>query len=129
MPTERDIQTKLGAWVKAKWKETAVFEFKVTKDKSIPFDAVKPHQVAALLAANSETGLYFKIPDAMYGYNPFDAFFVRAVSAYVVIMFYRRGQKDFYMIKIEDWIRESKNSKRKSLTEERASSIGIKFVL
>ncbi len=118
---EKDFQTKFKHWIQHH-KLTGAYELKLTHKSSIPFTAVAPHQVSALQKTYSG-GVYYKIPDVGYDQKPFDCFYLEA-SAYVVIMFYKRGQKDFYMIHITDWLREIKISKRKSLTEERVKQIG-----
>ena len=126
---ERDFQVVFGHWLRARWHGTGVFELKLTKTGSLPFSAVKTHQEAALLAANEAgRGLYFKIPDAGY-INPFDCIFLRETPAFVVVRFYKRGGKVFYMIPIGAWIQKKNSSKRKSLTENEAINIGIRCEL
>lgn len=105
-----------------------VFELKISKGKSIRFDAVKEHQRKALLAVSSTKGLYHKIadPPVFYGMRtrfnakrPFDCFFVREQDAYVVVMFYEpRVKKNVYYVRIEDWIRAEDLSPKKSITEK-----------
>ena len=119
---EKDFQVRFNKWCKYYVKKTSVFELKITQTNSIPFAAVKEHQASALHIAK-HSALVYKIPDAGYQ-NPFDSLIIRSADAYVVIMFYSRGEKIFYMIDIDDWIIEQKNSPRKSLTRERAASIG-----
>ncbi len=101
---------------------------KLTKGKSLPFDAVQPHQVTALF--NAKNGkLVYKISDESYGQKPFDSFMLVGTPAWVVIMFYARGQKTFYMIDIDMWMNEEKMSERKSITEARAKEIGMECEL
>ncbi len=112
-------------WIKEKYKRTACFELKQTETGSLPFSAVKDHQIQALLAASGK-GLVFKIPDGSFTQSPFDTFSLFNVSAYVVIKY----PESFEIITIDNFIYERDRSKRKSLTYERAkaiSSISIKL--
>lgn len=120
---EADFQTKFNKWLKHKHQKTGAFELKLTKEKSLPFSAVAPHQKAALHMAHRGK-LIYKIPDESYSQKPFDCFMMEEVDAYVVVMFYKRGQKKFYMIPIVNWITEEFSSTRKSITEEDAQRIG-----
>lgn len=119
---EKDFQTTFNHWIAGRSHESAAFELKLTKEKSLPFSRLEEHQKRALYLAKHQE-IIFKIPDAGYQ-NPFDSFLLKGVKAYVVVMFYERGQKEFFMIDIDDWINEEKTSKRKSLTPERAREIG-----
>lgn len=113
--------------------ESEVWELKFTKQRSIRFDAVQDHQIEGLLEAKKH-GLYHKISDQPWGYNPkfrftskkpFDCLFVKDVNSYVLLWFYKpRQPKVFIKIDIDTFIRERDNSDRKSLTEERAMEIG-----
>lgn len=121
---ERDFQTLLNHWFKSIFYKTAAFELKVTPTNSLPFSAVKDHQEAALYAAK-HANLFVKIPD-LGNKNPCDAIGLVMVPAYVVVMFRSKdaGQKEFFLIEIDTWLREKEFSSRKSLTEERAREIG-----
>jgi len=109
-----------------------VFEVKLSKTKSIRYDAVKPHQVKGLLSAKKK-GLYHKLSDfPMFAgsktrFNrekPFDFFYLKDTPAYVVICFYEpRVKKICYYIDIEDWIFASDMSDKKSITEEEVEQI------
>lgn len=118
---ERHFQIRFNKWLKYNWKQTAVFELKLVKGKSMPFSVVKEHQLAALRIAGS--GLVYKIADDSQGTKPFDCFKIIKAPGYVVIMFYRRGQKEFVMIEVSNFIKEKEKSIRKSLTEKRAKDI------
>lgn len=124
---EKDFQIKFGHWVKAFWKESGVFELKLAKGFLMPFDAVADHQIAALLATKKDS-LFFKLPDCGYQ-NPFDCMFLKEISAYVVVMFYKPGQKEFIMIDAEVFLLEKQRSQRKSLLESRAKEIGFVYSL
>lgn len=124
---EKDFQTDFSKWVKNIWGMTGAFELKVATGSSLPFSAVKEHQVAALWMAHMK-GLGYKIPDDSIGQKPFDYFFLAGIDAWVVVMFRSRdrGQKEFFMIPIFIWMQEDRDSERRSLTEERARMIGVR---
>ena len=124
---ERDITTRIMHWLRARHKMTGAFEIKITHGKSLPFSALAPHQADALRIANNGVFCH-KIADMGY-FNPLDAFCLVSVPAFVVVMFYKRGQKEFFMIPIKNWISEELECKRKSLTPERAAVIGIRCEL
>ncbi len=119
---EADCQTYFNKWVKNVYKKTAVFELKQTQGDSIPFSDVVPHQIAALEQVRNGT-FVFKIPDAGFQ-NPFDSFCMTKMPAYVVFFY----PKAFYLISINTFLLEKERSKRKSLTEKRASEISVKTV-
>lgn len=74
-------------------------------------------------AKNNKIG--YKLPDTGYSQKPFD-FFGYKGPAYVVIMYYQKGVKHFYLIDIDVWIEERDKSTRKSLVEARAKEIGVR---
>lgn len=122
--TERDFTTKFNRWLKYNWKSSAVFELKICKEKSIPFNAVQPHQLANLSIAKKGI-LPYKIDDSSIGQKPFDIVCMNKVPAYVVIFFYqKRGDNEFVVIDVDHFIDEMETSERKSLTKERAIEIG-----
>ena len=122
---EKDFQTKFNKWLKYNWNMTSAFELKMVKGKSMPFNAVKEHQIIALRLVGSK--LVYKIADDSRGTKPFDCFMLVNSPGYIVIMFYKRGQKEFIIIEISNFIKEMKTSKRKSLTEKRAKEICYKI--
>lgn len=103
------------------------FELKITKLGYLNFDRVKPHQIRNLRLAKKR--LIWKIPDDSRGEKPFDCFQLRNAEAYIVIMYYKRGQKEFVVIEVDTFVNEKETSTRKSLTEERAKEIGIICIL
>ena len=125
---EKDFQTDFNKWCKHVFRETAVFELKVA-DTSLPFSDVQEHQENALYNAH-HGHIVFKIPDSGYQ-NPFDSLMMVRVPAYIVVMFHakHRGQKEFFMIGIDEWLHEKQSSERKSLTPERAGQIGVAYSL
>lgn len=109
-----------------KWLEskgmTGVFEIKYSTGESLPFDAVKEHQVWNLLKVRHQTFVY-KIPD-LGEKAPFDMFSMKEMPAYVVIKY----PKFFCLITIDAWCNESKISKRRSLTSSRAKDIAFLII-
>lgn len=106
-------------WLRANPMASSAFELKQTTTSSIPFDAVQPHQLDALLAVKTKGGLLYKAPDDSAGVKPFDLFYLSNAYAWVVIKY----PAVFHMIAVETFILEKKRSKRKSLTQQRASEI------
>jgi len=113
--------------------ESEVHELKFTRTGRLSFDAVKEHQISALLEA-SETFLYHKITDQTWGTNPkhrftfkkpFDSFCVVGVKAYVVMWFYiPRTKKKFIKMTIKKFLELQRTLPRKSLTEKIAKEYG-----
>lgn len=130
---ESDMQTLFGKYIRTKKPpKSAVFELKICKGTSIPFDALRPHQVAAL--SQISQGFFHKLIDPPIFENmqtrfnaprPFDCFYLKDVEAFVVIWFYHERQpKKFIFIPIKKFLLEKETSSRKSLTEVRAREIG-----
>lgn len=128
MTCEADFQTKFTKWKKYNKKCSALFELKFTKENSIAFSRLEPHQESALLHAKHQE-ICYKMPDDNFAQKPSDMFCIYKGGGYVVIMFYKIGVKHFYIIDIDDWIKERESSDRKSLLEERAQIIGERFQL
>lgn len=125
---EATFQSKFSRWLKYEWPHmTAVFELKFTDGKSIPFKAVKEHQRAALHMAG--TRLIYKIPDVGPDQKPMDCFIICESPGFVVVQFYKRSCKTFYVIGISDFEKAERTCGRKSLTEpmakEMACMIGV----
>ena len=114
---EARLTTNFLKWASVNFRKTCAFEIKQTQGKSLPFSALAEHQKRALLIAKH--GFFkHKIVDAGWE-NPFDAFSLFQVPAYVVVFFGR----NFYMIDIDVFMQEKEISKRKSLTEETAKKL------
>ena len=107
---------KFKPWCEKQGK-TFAFEIKYAKKDYLNFNEVKPHQVANLLKVRHET-FYHKIPD-MGDKNPFDGISLTQQPAYVVIKY----PTTVAIIPIDVFVLESKRSKRRSLTAERAMEI------
>ena len=123
---EKDIQTIFRDHNQV----MGVFELKLCKGTSLPFDAVKEHQRQALSQVSTDTGLFFKIPDSpiftgtkmrFTALKPFDCFHLAQIPAYVVICFYQpRKYKRFYYITIQAFLELEQEVYRKSITMDMA---------
>lgn len=131
---EKDMYPLMKKYVQAHLPETTeVYELKICKGTSLPFNALAPHQEEALLKAY-QGGFYYRIADIPWGRDssfrftppkPFDSIAIVRVQSFVVVWFYHPGQKKvFIKIPIETFIKERETSTRKSLTEDRAKEIG-----
>jgi hypothetical protein len=128
MKYESDFQTQFSKWKKYNHKCSSLYELKFTKTNSINFNRLEKHQELALLKAKYDE-VCFKPPDNDFLQKPCDVLCVYKGGGYVVVMFYKPKVKHFYIIDIEDWIKEKNISKRKSLIENRANIIGKKHQL
>jgi len=121
---EAKLTTQFLKWCKAYKPETFVFEAKYSKNGVISYDSVKEHQEHALLVANHDH-LIYKISDDSYGQKPMDGFSVSKVPALIILFF----GKDFFMIKIDDWMTMKQNSNRRSITKEECERLFKKYNL
>lgn len=112
-------------WLKAHpMPVSAAFELKQTTLNMIPFSVVEEHQIEALRAVQTESGLLYKAPDDSRGYKPFDLFYLRRSPGFVVIKF----RAEFCIISVDAFTLERGSSERKSLTVARAREIAVKTV-
>ena len=74
-------------WFMKNHPSSVALEIKNTATNSIPFSAVKPHQMKALLAVKSKQGMSYKSPDSSHVRLPFDSFVLKDTEAYVVACF------------------------------------------
>lgn len=102
---------------------SAAFELKQTQTDSLPFSDVQEHQLLALKAAEGE-GILYKAPDDSRGVKPFDFFYLRFATSYIVI----RYPHCFVLILVRVFIHESVLSARKSLTVKRARDLATVVV-
>ena len=87
---EADITPKILAWFRKNHKQSCAIEIKASTGDTIPRSALAPHQRAALLAAMGQ-GITHKLSDEARRRQPFDAFMLAGVEAYVVCAFTKRG--------------------------------------
>lgn len=106
-------------------KESAAYELKMTKLKSIAFNHLETHQEKWLLKV--ETGALIRLPDGVGGLmaqQPFDMLYLKTPLAFVGVCWYKkRKPKVIHFIHIKKWIAERETCDRKSLTEARAIEI------
>lgn len=123
---------------KDKNKKFGIFELKLCKGTSMPFDHVADHQIEALLAVSCEEGLYHKISDSPVSWGgqrftkpkPFDCFVLSNIPAYVVICWYEpRRKKAFHYIPIRKFIEKRNSAGRKSITEQMSAEIAEDVLL
>ena len=133
---EKHMQSIFGKYLKAHLpQQNEVYELKMTSGTSIPFKAVREHQVENLRVAE-EKDFYHKIADQPVSYGigskyrftipkPFDCLSMTKSKAYVVVWFYKpRKEKVFIKMRIKDFLEMKKYAKRKSFTEEMALQAG-----
>lgn len=109
-------------WLKANPMPSAAFELKYSQTDALLYhgpSSVKPHQVDALLACQTKTGLLYKPPDDSRGVKPCDLLLVANAIGYVVICY----PEQFSIIPVESYLFEKENSVRRSLTSKRAEEI------
>lgn len=124
---EAQFAVKFSHWAKANWPvETspAYFEYKVSRTTSLPFSEVSEKQYNNLQIRR----FYFKFSDYDRMGTPFDAVFFCG-AGYVVIQYYRPGNKEFFIIPVNTLLLEKETSNRKSLTEERARELSGSYFL
>lgn len=99
---EAEITPKVLQYFRENYKGSCALEIKATLRRTIPKSALESHQEAALYAAASGT-LAHKISDAGHVRNPFDAFVLSGVPAYVVACFLHADDRIALAIPIEKW--------------------------
>jgi len=114
---EASFQTIFNQYLRVK-KLYGHFELKQTTGNSISFNAVKQHQVDGLMSG-SLSPFVWKYSDEDQREKPFDCSCIPPIQGYVVIKY----PGIFYIIRVQDFIIESRRSERKSLTSDRAKEI------
>jgi hypothetical protein len=114
----------------------AVYELKLEKGKSMPFNKVAEHQLIALKQAK-DGGLFHKLTDMPHfagmkarfdRKKGFDCLTIKG-EAYIGICFYEpRKPKEVILIDVDDFIREKNISHRKSLTKGLATAISTRII-
>lgn len=122
---EAKFQILFRHWLRANPMPSSAFELKQTTKNSILFSCVQEHQLMGLIAATQTTGLSYKLPDDSRGIKPFDMVHLALAYAYIVIKY----PNLFVMIPVEVFIKEKKNSVKKSLSVDKAIDIAWKVVL
>ena len=102
--------------------ETCPFEVKSTRGANVFYlREIRSHQMTSLLACNTDVGFKWKIPDAGWGFLPFDYIYFKNTQGYFVIAFPRMA----YWIRAEllHFIIESGKT---SISEEMADELCAK---
>jgi len=117
MKREAQFTTRFRKWLQSREDSphAAAYEIKVTTDSSIPFSAVKEHQIGAL--EQVKHGMFSqKIPDAGWQ-NPFDLYVLCKQEAYVVVAFLTpRKPSQVWIIDIDFFLHMQELEERKSMT-------------
>ena len=120
--------TRLQKWVKYNMKFTFGWEAKVVdtdqKNRLNYKDCIPKHQLSNLRLCGSQ--FIYKISDADQTEKPFDGISIAESPGYFFIYFYRRANKEFFVIELTK-IQNEINSGSKSLTEDRAREIAYKI--
>ena len=112
---ESDFQNLICKYIKNNYPDipTHIGEAKVSKGRTINFNAFQPQQLPSLHKA-ATTGLYFKLTDASLGSKPADYIFIR--GGYVALMFEIDKQQELaYLVDILK-VMALKDSGAKSIT-------------
>ena len=113
----------LRHWLKANPRYTCSIETKDSGEKdSIPFSAITQSQIDWALAINSDKGVLLRVQAVAKGMP--DYIYMRNEPAYFILKF----PNSFSIISVGTFLLEKERSKRKSLTELRASEISIKTI-
>lgn len=118
---EADFGLFFRNWLRNNPQCSGAFELKQC-DEYLPFSDVRDHQISALLSAKY-SGLLWKIADDSRGVKPFDYFYLRDSSAYIVVKY--NNANFFCLIDVNVFILEKAKSRRRSLTALRASEIAF----
>ena len=126
---EAQFTTKFQKWLKHNhWGLSFPCEAKRVKDGCrLNFKSdIKDHQIECLYLAKHKQ-LVHKISDLdQLSFKPFDGFLFTDSPAYFIVYWYRKGNKEFFIIDIDAIINEI-NDGMKSLTEDRAREIAYKI--
>ena len=103
------------------------WEAKFTRTERIAFSSLAAHQEANLLKAEQVFG--HKLPDSGIGQKPWDGFVLYRAKAVFIAIYYSPRATEVYEIGIRDFVNEKYTSTEKSLTKERAHSLGTRLLL
>lgn len=119
--TEADFQRNFTKWAKHHIHTNTACELKLVRSERMPLSAIADHQWICLKNAKSHN-LVYKIPDVGLSPKPFDCFVMSGAEAYFVIMFYSRGEKEFYFVDVDVLFRHMENG-AKSVTRDDVRSL------
>lgn len=88
---EAKCTPKVLQWFRDNYKGNCAIEIKATDTGSIHKSVLKEHQYQALMDAQGERGIVYKIADSSRRQLPFDAFKLQNTPAFVVACFTNNG--------------------------------------
>lgn len=127
---EAKFTTKLIKWIKNRWGNMpdCGIEVKVTEKGSYPYSQLirQNHQLMNCNTCKHKVFVY-KISDEDRREKPLDIVVINKSAGYYIFQFWttKRGQKEFFIIDIDDLRHEIKTSKRRSLNELTARDICV----
>lgn len=125
---EAEFTTRFRKWLLHRWPNgTGHFEVKVARTDALSFSEVSLKQETNLRIAKKKFVHKFSDFDRMG--TPFDLVYTEGGGSYIVINYYNVDKDVFYIIEIGEWLEEKIQSKRRSLTFNRAREIGITYKL
>lgn len=124
---ERDYYARITAYYERTATNSIAWEAKLTKSGRLPFAALAPHQEEKLLKAERVHGE--KLPDIGLARKSFDGFVLYQATSVVVLIYYLKSSTDIFEIPIRSFVSEKYTSKEKSLTKERAATVGSRIYL
>lgn len=122
--TERDYYPAINKYYLSnmqKYKNTIVWEAKITKTNTLSLNCLADHQEEKLLEA--ERAMAHKIADVGRAKKPFDGIVVYKATSIVVAIFYKPRATVVYEIYARDFLKEKYTSGKKSITKERAEEL------
>lgn len=117
---ESDFQSEFTKWLRTKAEGLGMdftfdYDLKITKTDSMPFTSVKPHQLTSL-KKSKHACISHKISDQAMGFKPFDGVQICYAQAYLIILYYKKGEKKtMYFIDIDDYLNFIEGKSRGSL--------------
>ncbi len=123
---EAEFSSKFKKWAYYMWPDNqpAYFELKVSRSNSLPFNEVSEKQIDNLGVRK----FTHKFSDFDRLGTPFDMVCFTG-KGYVVIQYYKPGNKEFFIIPVTTFLKEREISPRKSLTESKARELSGSFFL
>jgi len=125
MALEKDFYGRLTAYYTDFAKRTGrsvAWEAKRSLTSRVRFDSVSAHQERNLLVAEDAHG--YKIADAGVMQKPYDGYVIAKAYSVVVLIYYKPRESEVYEIPVRAWVSERYTSKEKSITKDRAATIG-----
>ncbi len=123
--TEKSYYAAITSYYVRTARETVFWEAKFVRTDRLSFAALAAHQEVNLL----KEVLGYKIPDNGIGQKPADGFVLYRPKSVVIAIYYKPGATEIYEIGIRAFVEEKYSSKEKSLTKEKAATIGRRIFI